>query len=65
MEKENKKKRDAAKKKYNEIVRVSLTSYGLFFVAYLSNFYLSGTSGICKEERQACSSIQGQAPLKP
>ena len=40
MEKENKKKRDAAKKKCNEIVRVSLASYGLFFVAYLSNFFI-------------------------
>ena len=48
MEKENKKKRDAAKKKYNEIVRVSHSIPPVDSVKY---YHLTGASGIRKEER--------------
>ena len=57
MEKENKKKRDAAKKKYNETVRVSHNNSCMTLCKVCC--YLSGVGGICEEERQACSSIQG------
>ena len=49
MEKENKKKRDAAKKKYNEIVRVGHNNPPVASCNYYK--HLTGARGICAEER--------------